>query len=75
MDKRRRAIRLGLRITLLVSFVVIVSVIGSMATAIAGALTDAGGGTPLLHSLVINSVAALIATVGVVLHTKFVRTW
>jgi hypothetical protein len=75
MDKRRTAIRLGLRITLLAMFVGIFSLVGSMATAIAGALADAGGGTPMLHNLVINSSAALVALLGVVLHAKFVRTW
>ena len=47
-----------------------ISMIGGVAIAFAGALIDAAGATPALHSLVVMGSAAVVAFVGVALQDK-----
>ncbi len=44
-------------------------------TAFAGALIDAAGATPVLHSLAVNGSAAAVAFAGVALLDKFIGAW
>jgi len=75
MNRHRRWNALAIRIGLLAAFVVTTSLAGGMVTAFAADLADAAGATPAVHSLLVNTSAALIALAGVALHAKSIRSW
>ena len=70
--RTRRPEPLWFRIAQLGSFVGAISMMGGIAIAFAGELIDAAGGTPVLHSLVVNVSAAAVAFAGVALQNKFI---
>ncbi len=63
------------RIAQLGCFVRTISMMSGIVTAFAGALIDAAGATPVLHSLAVNGSAAAVAFAGVALQDKFIGAW
>src|SRR5438045_1229209 len=68
--KARKPEPLWFKIAQLGCFVGAISLMGSVAVAFAGALIDAAGATPVLHSLVVMGSAAAVAFAGVALQDK-----
>jgi hypothetical protein len=75
MNRHCRWNGLAIRIGLLAVFVAVISLAGGVMTAFAADLADVAGVTPAVHSLLVNSSAALIALAGVALHAKSIRSW